>query len=216
MTLTIACPYSNKAKWSRRKETFENLPKLGYAVGSNWSYECLDGSDYDAWFLDKWVHTTTDLLIIEHDNVPTAAMVQALDACQEPICVQDYRYSDGLSVHRLVIENRAVDRIVGEDWTDLYGFGVVRFKLSFIRKHLIPAIGNQSKDEGPSLDSRFSTWTRSLGVQAHVHYPTSKHNHSSDIQWYGGLQMVTGIGLNREIQRIYTAVRKRFERGEGV
>jgi hypothetical protein len=207
VTLTIVCPYSNRAKWSRRRETFENLPTLGYP----WSYECIDGTSYDLWFLGYWVSAETDLLIIEHDNAPTPSMVRALDSCPEPICVQDYNYSDGLSVHRVVVENRALDRIIGEEWTDLYGFGVVRFKLDFIRKHLVPDIGHQSKTEGPSLDSRFSTWTHSLGIKAHVHYPTSKHNHSSDVLWYGGIQLATNLGSNRELQRIKADIRRRFE-----
>ncbi len=202
--LSIHCPYSNKASWQRRQETFRMLPKLGPL----WFYECVDKTTYDKWFLVKYMSTAqtgNDLLIVEHDNVPTPHMVNELETCPHPICVQDYNYSDGLSVHRLVLENRAIDRIVGDEWCDLYGFGVVRFKLGFLQAHSwsIDDIGYQSALEGLSLDSRFSYWTYKQGFKAHVHYPTSKHNHGRQVGWYGGIQSITDpLGTERVLRRL--------------
>jgi hypothetical protein len=197
--MIVACPYSNKASWKRRQESFQSLTKCGYP----YTYENVDGTTYDAWFLNKWHTATDDLLIVEHDNVITKSMAQTLEACKEPICVQNYKYSDGISVHRNVTEGRVVERIVDEEWADLWGFGTVRFKLSFIKSHpwTLEDIGYQRKGEGLSLDSRFSAWCLKQGYRGHVHYPTAKHHHNTEVFWTGGMQvLINQAGVQKALK----------------
>lgn len=87
--MTVLHPYSTKPEtFSRQAETWAALSR----IRKHWQVvdrPCTRETDYENALRELWGRD--DILIIEHDVVPTTEAVSGLEECRQPLCAQAYR-----------------------------------------------------------------------------------------------------------------------------
>ena len=146
-------------------------------------------SEYEKAVLSSW--GKDDLLVIEHDIVPTLQAILQIEYCKYPICANDYPFHRidasqkpyTRSSCRVVIYDNKVGhehRIDStDDWADFVGLGFTRFRKKFMKKN------KPGWKDGTwiDLDTRISHWTHEIvNMQWHIHRPPLMHNHPHQYQ----------------------------------
>jgi len=183
-------PFSpDPAYLERRSETIDwlvnnsvNILDLGWEIIT---YPCEKTSDYEDKFRELW--GKDDLIIWEHDIVPTMEAIIRLAECEYDLCVNDYPFwrlgYQPIYGKPAPLKYRSSCRNVAEDgsrqdsvdeWADYVGFGLTKINRKFQVEH---ELGMVHEDRWDNLDTRFCRWTYSLGYRWHVHRPMVKHNH---------------------------------------
>lgn len=123
-----------------------------------------------------------DLIILEHDVVPTWGHLIHLTTCPYPLCTVAYPLNQpmgpgqfhGELVQRTQLPNgRRRWLPYGTPWADYTGLGLVRFRQAWMQSHVPSWAPGQWSD----LDARISWWTHRLHMRWHVHYPLVRHHH---------------------------------------
>lgn len=147
-------------------------PKIGYGLCFNSYYEnCKrDGSD---------------LIIIEHDVLPTLRMLWEMSLCDHEVCAQSYQIHPASTHLEESVYCQCAKKDYGERWirnkpfsefVTFSGFGFIRIRNSLMRK-VRASIGNYQ-----GLDFRFCNEVEKvLGADfIHVHKPDMVHFHGLD------------------------------------
>lgn len=183
--MLLLYPYAQNAAYhSRTQATRDTLTALlpawqdqghrvlPWPVGTDSRYE---QGIYFHWGQD-------DLIILEHDVVPTWGHFMQLAACPYPLCTVAYPLNqpqpDGSYHGELVQREQMPDGSrrwlpYGQTWADYTGLGFVRLRREWMQAH------SPGWDPGrwSDLDARISWWTYRLGFRWHVHYPVCRHSH---------------------------------------
>ena len=117
---------------------------------------CLEPCDYAHW-LDRWWSFAGDLVIVEHDVVPSLDALDGFVGCPQAFCAADYRLSSG------ELWSKVTDH-------DCLGLSCLKGSLreSVKARPAVPKV--------PYGDLAYELGRR-LGVRAHLH-PQVTHNHS--------------------------------------
>jgi hypothetical protein len=147
----------------------ESCPKIGYGLcfSSYWHNANRDGQD---------------LIIIEHDVLPSLRMLWEMSLCPHPVCAQSYYIHPAStklegSVYCQCAKKDFGDRWIRDkpfsEWVTFSGFGFIRFRHALLSK-VQPSIGNYQ-----GLDFRFCIKAaETLGDDfIHVHRPEMEHFH---------------------------------------
>jgi hypothetical protein len=90
--MTVLHPYAPTVPPARTRAAWQAWGTLdGWCAARGWTVyhvRCTEPDDYEIAVRAVW--GTTDLLIAEHDIVPTVAALAGLAACPEPVCAQAY------------------------------------------------------------------------------------------------------------------------------
>lgn len=112
---------------------------------------CDDPYAYERYLLSVWGQ---DLIIVEHDIVPTVEMLISLAECPHPLCVQAYKGNKQFV--QMKDTGEAWEPITeGDEWCDIAGLGLVR-----ISKGIQEEIGGWEPGTWNTLDIR---------MQHHIH-----------------------------------------------
>ncbi len=148
---------------------------------------------YDAAIRARWTGDR-DLLVMEHDMVPTRKMILKMLSCSEELCSNEYL----LLSCRVVIRSRDATysceghglhpstRHVGssgdpQDWkwaqhgdehSDFWGLGLTRFRKELMAR--IPPNWHY-RNEG-DIDSQMSVYLHPLKIRSHNHWPLCRHD----------------------------------------
>jgi hypothetical protein len=165
----------------------DSLTKAGVTVVE---WPCEDNtpgaSDYERKFRQLW--GKDDLIVVEHDVVPTMEGLVRLAECPHDLCARVYRFylashdePDkllGFNMCRVLMPGGSQGYVAdGETEADFVGFGMTRISMRFQVAH--PVLDFPWGGWG-NLDSRFCEWTCGMGLKWHVHWPCAKHNHYPD------------------------------------
>ena len=118
-------------------------------------FRCADAHDYARALNDLWGHGV-DIVVCEHDIVPTPVQVMELELCPEYVCAYDYQVS----------KRKCWSQVEGS-----LGLGLSRFRVaaqsSIVARPAVPQV--PWHDLGSALGLR-------LGA-VHLHYPPADHRH---------------------------------------
>lgn len=201
--MTLVAPYAEALEHTARmRPTQAALTQLSAA----WPVRRVPvGEDarYESVIRDVWGHE--DVIIVEHDVVPTAAMIAALAACAWPWCAQAYTLHPNPSHAALIPQLDAIGplwRSTGpgrrllalqapvwphrngpDDDPNFCGHGdrwADRVGLGLTK--FTAAACRAIPPDWPSgswrdLDTRLSHWLASAGVRWHLHEPEAAHHH---------------------------------------
>lgn len=132
--------------------------------------------------------TVEDLVVVEHDIVPTAAALASFDTCEHPLCAVAYLiHRDTLGpltggpvyVHRAGIAGQLEWIREGDLWADRVGLGLTRIRWE------ARALAGWPDDRAgqltyENLDEQLSGWLADrLGTRWHVHWPAVEHLHQT-------------------------------------
>ena|SRR5579863_5108194 len=130
-----------------------------------------------------------DIIVMEHDVVPTVDMAREMLACPSIWCTQLYRlYHASTNLHFEVYGNRYLnDR--GEfyfkladkpydEYSDAASLCFTKFTHEF-RKKIDPKFFTDPTLDLVNLDHKISLKAVELGIKCHVHTPEMKHNHTT-------------------------------------
>ena len=137
---------------------------------------CTKPDDYEKAVKQVW--GLDDLLIWEHDIIPTLTMLEDLAACPWPVCAQAYKLYPATTVlpAPAYAHRRTACEFIneGDEFCNLVGFGLTKISLD-VQNKIDPNIFDVNTWR--SLDTVFSLKMLSLGIRAHVHWPEVRHNH---------------------------------------
>ena len=134
-----------------------------------------DGLDY-AKFLGKYWCLGETLINLEHDMLPTNAMIDALLACPHDLCAQAYliypvhtALPEPVITHRVRGPNGRLDWIRdGDEWADVFALGLTKFTPK--AQSMVPTV---PMENWRTLDHRLG---QMFPVQCHIHWPLCEHN----------------------------------------
>ena len=139
-------------------------------------WPCKDPGNYEVGLRSCW--GLDDLLIWEHDIVPTLTMLEALADCPHPVCAQAYLLHPASSGKATPVyaHRRTLTRFIeeGETQAAFVGFGLTRISLAVQKR--IPS-GLFAQNWWGDLDTRFSIKLMELELPACIHWPAATHNH---------------------------------------
>lgn len=124
-----------------------------------------------------------DLMILEHDVLPTLRMVREMATCPHEVCVQAYRLHPpnyGYPKSMLCFEDSITGKMASElhqDFTSYSGFAFIRFKASVQKK--VSAI----RCQWYGVDTLWCSQARKiLGENfIHIHRPEMPHFHGVEV-----------------------------------
>ena len=141
---------------------------------------CDDWGDYTRWLATLWGQGQ-QLLVLEHDLVPTPWALAGLLGCRAPICAQAYRayppttgrvapvYAhcqfDGHSM--LPVEE-------GQEYADDFALGFTMLRRPFQGQTAVQRWGASTWQ---NLSVVLSQEARRVGMRAHLHWPAVEHLH---------------------------------------
>jgi len=188
--MILFLPYSPDPSYlPRRKETIEWLQShVEELTSRGWRIvecPCEGDDDYENGFRSLWGED--DLIILEHDVVPTLDALLALADCGRDLCAQAYQFyfrsNDapgemlGFNMCRVVLPGGAQGYVPdGADQADFVGFGMTKIARHFQVNNRLDLPAGRWGD----LDSRFCEWVRGRGFTWHVHWPYVKHNQMTE------------------------------------
>lgn len=192
--MIILAPYSEDPFFKERQEetnnALETLKDYAYEIYRPVVHNNKDiPSEYEKAILKYWGRD--DLLVIEHDIVPTLGAVKQMETCPSMLCANDYPFHRidasqqpyTRSSCRVVVyegDHEHEHRIDTETaWADFVGLGFTRFRKPFM-KAIKPGWKSGTWID---LDTRISHWTHEeIHTKWHVHRPALMHNHPHQYQ----------------------------------
>lgn len=136
---------------------------------------CLIG--YGLLFSGYW-NRGGDLIVIEHDVLPTLRMVYEMATCPHEVCMQLYKlHPESTKLPKSVYCVEGLPTQFNGDFTSGGGFGFIRFKASVQKK--VGAVTCHYS----GLDTRWmEKAVKVLGANfVHVHYPEMPHFHGCEV-----------------------------------
>lgn len=172
-----------KSDQSPCREAIEKLDLTQYDL-VNWRYRAgeRENTMYARGLAAVW-HRPNSIIIIEHDMVPTQAMIDELADCPNQLCIQAYWISPvethgQVPIHNVGVRNPVYDYIQhGSDgnfpaYADWAGPGLAKLGLEF-RQNWIdfpPVIWS-------SVEKTLNVRARAVHRQWHVHRPAVEYTH---------------------------------------
>jgi hypothetical protein len=177
MTL-ILFPYKPNERPEDQLET-----TLLYGTLKDMRFNCLrlpttdQRHEYVRVLRENWLRE--ELVIIEHDVVPTIDMVNWLIKCDHSICAQAfYLYPKSTNLKEPVIAHRdASERWIkqGVAYAPYWSLGAT--KITLLAQKVADLTRLDELPRGKWLDGWLSEKCAAAGLFAHIHYPVAKHNH---------------------------------------
>jgi hypothetical protein len=168
-------------------------PKIDVAAYQRW-----DKSLYEWWAYPE------DIIVMEHDVVPTMPMLFSMLNCTRPACTQTYRlYKASTNLDREVYGHRILtfkDDLrfceIGEkiEFADAASLCFTKFSAGFRAKLDREAIFRDKTTDLVNLDHKISLAAIAAGLKFHVHTPEMKHNHTTALNdWHDTHKTYLGI-----------------------
>ncbi len=190
--MLILAPFSLKVSENRRKETdnFINSIKKKYKIIRE---RTENPGEYEM-FLNKWWNKE-DIIILEHDIVPSELDLEELIKCKYDICAYNYylyQCSTYLKENVLAHRNKEKKWITEkDDFADLVGFGFIKISLRVQKQIDLINIVNDARQRryinytkvlknqsaGITADSTISEEFVRLKEKIHIHKKILRHNH---------------------------------------